>query len=81
MAEYDTTNKGAFFNNQYKEDGDSKPDFTGNLNVDGKDWKIAGWKSTSKNGKDYISLRVNEPGEYDKPQVNNSTASEDDIPF
>ena len=40
MSDYDNTNRGAMFPNQYKEDGDKKPHYTGNLNVDGKDLKI-----------------------------------------
>ena len=80
MAEYDTTNKGAFFPNKYKEKGDSKPDFTGNIDVDGKEWKIAGWDSTSKAGNKYISLRINEPGAYDKKESNSDTDG-DDVPF
>ena len=35
--EYDNTNRGAMFVNSYKEEGDNRPDFTGNVNVDGVD--------------------------------------------
>ena len=39
MSDYDNTNKGAMFPNRYKEDGDKRPDHTGNLDVDGKEYK------------------------------------------
>ncbi len=29
MSEYDNTNSGVLFANNYKEDGDSRPDFVG----------------------------------------------------
>jgi hypothetical protein len=54
MAEYDNTNSGVLFANQYKEQGDSRPDFVGNINVDGNQFKLAGWKNVSQGGKRYI---------------------------
>ena len=45
--EYDNTNRGAMFVNSYKEDGDNRPDFRGQLDVEGVEYKIAGWKRTS----------------------------------
>ena len=60
MPEYDNTNKGALFPNSYKEDGDNKPDFLGNVNVEGEEWRLAAWSNTSKNGKDYLSINVSD---------------------
>ena len=54
-------NRGALFNNRHKEDGDKRPDLTGELNVEGKDFRIAAWKNTSKKGLSYLSLSVEEP--------------------
>ena len=62
--EYDNTNRGAMFVNSYKEDGDNRPDFTGQLDVEGVEYKIAGWKRTSeKKGTRFISLSVDKKEE------------------
>jgi|TARA_R100001530_G_scaffold62457_1_gene44937 uncharacterized protein (DUF736 family) len=63
MSDYDNTNSGVLFVNQYKEDGDSRPNFVGKLDVEGKEYRLAGWKNTSKAGKRYISVKVQEPQE------------------
>ena len=63
MSDYDNTNSGVLFVNQYKEDGNSRPDFVGKLDVEGKEYRLAGWKNTSKAGKRYISVKVQEPQE------------------
>lgn len=42
-----------FTNNKQKE---THADYTGNVNIDGKMYRIAGWKRTSKNGVQYLSL-------------------------
>jgi uncharacterized protein (DUF736 family) len=75
MSDYDNTNRGAMFPNKYKEDGDKRPDHTGNLNVDGKEFKIAAWQSTSKAGNDYLSIRITEP------EMSESSSDTDEIPF
>ena len=75
MSHYDNTNRGALFPNKYKEDGDKRPDHTGNLNVDGKEFKIAAWQSTSKAGNDYLSVRITEP------EMESSSSNDDEIPF
>ena len=75
MSDYDNTNRGAMFPNKYKEDGDKRPDHTGNLNVDGKEFKIAAWQSTSKAGNSYLSIRLTEP------EMESSSGNNDDIPF
>ena len=75
MSDYDNTNRGAMFTNKYKEDGDKRPDHTGNLNVDGKEFKIAAWQSTSKAGIDYLSVRITEP------EMESSSSNDDEIPF
>tara|TARA_R110002012_G_C11573458_1_gene604602 strand:+ start:368 stop:616 length:249 start_codon:yes stop_codon:yes gene_type:complete len=82
MPEYDNTNKGALFPNSYKEDGDNKPDFLGNVNVEGEEWRLAAWSNTSKNGKDYLSINVSEPKEKGENAPNGKvTADSDDVPF
>lgn len=40
---YDDSNKGAIWKNERKET-DSHPDFTGSLNVEGKEYWVSAWK-------------------------------------
>ena len=47
--QYDNTNKGRLFNNNYK-NKDSQPDVRGELNYEGTELKLAGWLRESKNG-------------------------------
>ena len=58
MAEYDNTNSGTFFINDRKEK-ENHPDYNGKINVEGKDYYLKGWKKTSKNGLNFMSLAVN----------------------
>lgn len=58
--EYDNNNKGVLFVNKGKK-SEKHPDYDGKINVEGKDWAIAGWKRTSKNGATFLSLKVSEP--------------------
>ena len=39
MSEYDNTNSGVLFANKYKEDGDSRPDFVGTIDVKGTEYR------------------------------------------
>lgn len=40
---YDNTNRGSIWKNDKKEK-DTHPDFTGSINVEGKDYWLNGWK-------------------------------------
>ena len=78
MPEYDNTNRGVLFPNKYKEESDSKPHFLGTINVEGIEFRLAGWENTSKNGKDYISVRVSEMDYKGEGQEKESSS---DVPF
>ena len=41
--DFDNTNRGSIWKNEKKET-DKHPDFTGSLNVDGKDYWVSAWK-------------------------------------
>jgi hypothetical protein len=43
MTEYDNTNRGSIWKNDKKEK-DTHPDFTGSLNVDGREFWVSAWK-------------------------------------
>lgn len=83
---YDTYMKvGPFFTNKYKEEGDSKPDISCNIRIDGLEKKMAGWKNVSKRGMSYLSLKFSEPQarqeqprEAPQPSV---SIDDDDMPF
>jgi len=67
--EYDNTNRGTLFRNEYKEK-EKQPDYKGKLNVEGTDWELAGWKkSSAKTGKSFISISIQPPRE--KKESNN----------
>ncbi len=52
---------GSMFPNRYKQDGDNKPDFVGELKIQGKVWQMAGWKKRRDNGEEWVSLKASEP--------------------
>jgi uncharacterized protein (DUF736 family) len=67
MSNYDNTNKGALFTNDQK--GNEKaPNYKGLLNVDGKEYQIAGWVIQHKSGT-YLSLKVSEPYQKSTPNA------------
>jgi hypothetical protein len=77
---YDDTNKGVLFRNDKKEK-DTQPDMTGKINVDGVEFRVAGWTREAKSsGKKFLSLAV-EPAE--QPAAPKAAADEpnDEIPF
>lgn len=65
MADYDNTNKGVAFKNDYK-DADNKPDYKGKGNFNGQDFEFGVWERTSPKGK-FLSFSFSEP--YVKPNV------------
>ena len=52
-------NYGALFKNDQKSN-DNQPDYTGKVNVEGADYKIAGWIKESKAGNTYLSLKISD---------------------
>jgi len=74
--QYDNTNRGALFKNKDKEK-DEHPDYTGKLNVLGKDYWLAAWIKESKGGMKYMSLSV-KPAD---PEHENQDEQDSDVPF
>ena len=58
MADFDNTNRGVLFKNENKEPGDKRPDYTGNLNIDGVECFLDGWIRKSQAGKTFLSVSV-----------------------
>ena len=76
MAEYDNTNTFALFKNELG-DNPKKPNYTGSANVDGIEFRIAGWIREGKNGK-FISGTVQLKEGDVKPK---QEAVNEDVPF
>lgn len=74
--EYDNTNRGSLFDNDRKEK-DTHPDFTGSINVDGKEYWLSAWKKTSNAGKRFFSMSV----KAKEQKVAKSSDPEDEIPW
>lgn len=78
---FDNTNRGVMFKNQ-KKDSERHPDYTGKVNVDGKDYDLSCWVKQSKSGQKFFSLAVKEP--WVKPEGKVAKQSDfinDDVPF
>jgi hypothetical protein len=54
-------NTGALFRNKSKEDGDSRPDYTGTATVDGAKLELSAWIKESKTGTKYMALTFRPP--------------------
>tara|TARA_R100001082_G_C4218330_1_gene98064 strand:- start:15 stop:251 length:237 start_codon:yes stop_codon:yes gene_type:complete len=78
MSDYDNTNSGALFKNNTKEEGDNRPDMTGVVDVEGKEYRVSAWSNTSKNGMKYLSLKVSEKQEGQQMQ---SQKNDEEMPF
>ena len=71
----DHKNKGVLFTND-KGDNDKRPDYKGRGNWDGKEFEVAAWNRTSKDGKPYISLSFSEPWSKEEKQGDSKGAWE-----
>jgi hypothetical protein len=58
MATYDNTNRGALFSNRERKETENDHDYSGVLDVGGKEYWLNAWIKTSKAGKKFMSLSV-----------------------
>lgn len=76
---------GALFKSKYKQEGDKKPDYTGNGRSEDKAtaYEFAAWIKLDKNGNKYLSVLVKTKEEEKKPEdgAQASTQTQDDLPF
>jgi uncharacterized protein (DUF736 family) len=81
-GQYDNTNSGVLFAND-KKGNDKAPDRTGTINVEGTEYKIAGWIRKDRNGKQFLSLKVTPPdSQYEAPrQTRRQQPQDEEIPF
>ena len=85
MSNYDNTNTGALFRND-KEGNEKRPDYRGQLDVEGVEYWVSAWIKTSKKGDKYMSLSIQpkEDREDAKPAPKKQADEapfDDDIPF
>ena len=57
MADYDNTDRGTIWFNTEKKN-DRAPDYNITFNFGGKDYAIAAWKKTTKEGRKLISFQI-----------------------
>jgi uncharacterized protein (DUF736 family) len=79
MAEqkYDNTNTFTLFKNE-QGDNPKKPNYTGLANVDGIEFRIAGWIRQSQNGTKFISGTIQLKDGDVKPKA---VEVDEDVPF
>ena len=77
---YDNTNTGVLFKND-KDGNEKRPDYKGKLDVEGKEYEIAGWVRQSKKGTSFMSLSIQEPRQRHSQESKEPEAPRDEIPF
>ena len=82
--EYSNENSGALFKND-KKGNERSPDYSGKINVNGKDLRLAAWIKEGKSGK-FMSLKVSEFTEKKEPVVAKKATPDfadldDNLPF
>ena len=83
MSDYDNTNSGILGRNNRKT-LDTHPDFSGSINIDGKDYWLSGWIKERKDGSGrFFSLTAKpKDGAGAAPRQSAAKADlDDDIPF
>jgi len=80
MSQYDNTNSGTFFVNDRKEKP-NHPDYSGKINVEGKEYYLKGWKKTAKSGTNFLSLAVNPVDDTGSTPKAASAPTNDEAPF
>jgi hypothetical protein len=83
MSGYDNTNKGILGRNDRKTQ-DTHPDFSGSINVDGRDYWLSGWIKERKDGSGrFFSLSVKPKDGASAPAAPRPAPADidDEIPF
>jgi len=85
MADFDNTNRGSIWKND-KKTTENHPDFTGSINVEGKEFWVSAWKrKADANPKaPALSFSVQPKEPYVNPAketVDNSGFEDSEIPF
>lgn len=84
--EYKKENRGFLFRDE-KRTNDRAPEYTGTINIMGKEYKLSAWIKESKAGKKFFSLSVTSPNlapkKEEKPvePLETTMFEGDDLPF
>ena len=79
MSNYDNTNSGVLFKND-KKGNEKAPDYKGKINVNGKDYDLAGWLREGKTG-NFLSVKVSEPYKKEETAIVKESKTSGDLPF
>jgi hypothetical protein len=79
VTQYSDENRGALFSNRDKKRDDKDPDYTGKLNVGGREFWLNAWLKESKAGQKYLSISVKRKDEA-KP-AKTAAPHDSEIPF
>ena len=77
MAFEHKLNTASLFTNKYK-DTESKPDYKGSGNFNGKVMDLAGWKKTLPDGTVFLSLKISESYQKEPHQQRSDSEPVDD---
>ena len=83
MSKNSYDNSGVLFKNREKEEGSRKPDYTGNITINGEEMRLSAWLKNGKNGT-FMSLQVSPKqrgGGQKDGQSKQGFVSNEDIPF
>lgn len=79
---YDNTNRGVLFRDE-KRKNERAPEYTGTINILGKEYRLSAWIKESKTGKKFFSLSVTSPNlapkKEEKPVEPLETTMMDDV--
>ena len=67
MAYENRPGQGALFPHD-KQGNPNRPDYSGNINIGGKEYDISAWFKTSRAGNQYLSITATEPYQQQAPQ-------------
>lgn len=79
MSNYDNTNSGVLFKND-KKGNEKAPDYKGKINVNGKDYDLAGWLREGKTG-NFLSVKISEPYKKEETAIIKESKTSGDLPF
>jgi len=75
----------SLFKNENRTDDNNQPHYNGNgKDMNGKDFQVSAWVTTSKAGTTYFSCKMQEPYKKDKTpdlEIATKTHLEPDLPF
>jgi uncharacterized protein (DUF736 family) len=87
MSNYDNSYSGTLGKNKKKEPGDKKPDYTGQINIDGVGHWLSGWIRKSQDGESFLSIKAepkeqqSAPAKRQAPRRDARDDQDSDVPF